>query len=90
MNSKPLLLFYKDGEFAYKLELECQEAALASLHDLAVKKELIKPEDGLAFHQCISGAMIFPELGAVFYPQGTLKRSLTQSLKSNNQTGSVL
>lgn len=83
MNTRPLLLFYHNGNFTGSAEVSCQQTALASLHEMSVNKGHIKPDDSLAYIQMQSGAMLFPYLEVVFYPQGSLKRSKTKSLNNN-------
>ena len=89
MNTRPLLLFYHNGEFKGSVEVSCQQTALASLHEMSVKKGHVKPDDSLAFITMESGAMLFPDLEVVLYPQGSLKRSKTKSLNNNQSRESV-
>lgn len=79
MNTKALLIFYNSPDDINAVEVEDQGVALASLHDMAVKKGTIAPDGVLKCIELESGAILIPEVSVFFYPAGVLKRSVTMS-----------
>lgn len=79
MKSKGVLIFYDSPSDINTIEVEDQGVALASLHEMAVKKGTI-PSDGVL--KCIeleSGAILFPEVSVCFLAGWSLDRSVTRA-----------
>lgn len=79
MNTKGVLIFFDSPSDINTIEVEDQGVALASLHEMAVKKGTIAPDGVLKCIELESGAILIPEVSVCFYPEGVLKRSVTMS-----------
>lgn len=79
MNTKGVLIFYDSPSDINTIEVEDQGVALASLHEMAVKKGTIAPNGVLKCIELGDGAILIPEVSVCFLSGWCLERSVTMS-----------